>query len=43
MAHGIATRALAIKKSLGLRRAAGFLRNREVPIEVALRVLVGRK
>ena len=35
-------RALCIKKSLGVRRAAGYLRNREVSLEDALRILVGR-
>lgn len=29
-------RALSIQKSLGTRRAAGYLRNRDVPLEEAL-------
>lgn len=32
-------RALALAKGLGMRRAAGFLRNRGVPLEDALRLL----
>ena len=35
----IETRALALKKSLGVRAAAGFLRNRGVPLAFALRLL----
>mgnify|MGYP000884200627 FL=1 len=35
-------RARHIKKSLGVRCAAGYLRNREVSLEDALRILVGR-
>ena len=31
----------AIQKTLGTRRAAGYLRNRDVPIEIALFWLVG--
>jgi hypothetical protein len=42
MALVIAPRALHIKKSLGTRCAAGYLRNRNVSLEVALRIL-GRK
>ena len=36
-------RARSIKKSLGTRVAAGFLRNRGVSLNVALHVLAGRK
>jgi hypothetical protein len=35
-------RALEIQKSLGNRCAAGFLRNRNVPLKDALFILVGR-
>jgi hypothetical protein len=35
----LAYRALSIKKTLGTRRAAGFLRNRGVPLELAVRIL----
>jgi hypothetical protein len=34
-------RALDINKTLGTRRAAGYLRNRDVPLEMALKILVG--
>lgn len=37
-----ANRALILKRTLGTRCAAGFLRNREVPLEEALFLLVGR-
>lgn len=33
------TRALFLKKTLGIKSAAGFLRNREVPVELAARAL----
>ena len=33
-------KALSIKKTLGLRRAAGFLRNKGVPVEEAVLILV---
>ena len=36
-------RAQQIKKSLGTRVAAGFLRNRGVSLNVALHILAGRK
>ena len=37
-----AMRAINIMKSLGTRRAAGFLRNRGVTLDEALHILVGR-
>lgn len=36
-------RAHTIRASLGVRRAAGYLRNRHVSLEDALLVLVGRR
>lgn len=42
-ARQFARRATAIQKSLGTRRAAGFLRNRNVSLEEALFILVGRE
>lgn len=42
MAQATQFRALEIQRSLGTRRAAGYLRNRGVTIEAALRLLVGR-
>lgn len=41
-ARQFARRAVAIQKSLGTRRAAGFLRNRNISLEEALFILVGR-
>lgn len=38
----LSVRALNIKKSLGTRVAAGFLRNRGVSLNVALRILARR-
>ena len=38
----LSVRALSIKKSLGTRAAAGFLRNRGVSLNVALRILARR-
>ena len=38
----LGVRALNIKKSLGTRVAAGFLRNRGVSLNVALHILVRR-
>jgi hypothetical protein len=38
MSH-IYHRALFIKKTLGTRRAAGFLRNKGVPLNIAVKVL----
>lgn len=35
-------RAMNIKKSLGTRTAAGFLRNRHITLDEALLILVGR-
>jgi len=35
-----AQKALSIKKTLGLRRAAGFLRNKGVPVEEAVTILL---
>ena len=39
MSKVIYHRALFIKKTLGTRRAAGFLRNKGVALEVAVKVL----
>ena len=39
----LGVRALNIKKSLGTRVAAGFLRNRGVSLNVALRILARRE
>ena len=39
----LSVRALNIKKSLGTRAAAGFLRNRGVSLNVALHILVRRE
>ena len=39
----LGARALSIKKSLGTRVAAGYLRNRGVSLNVALRILARRK
>ena len=39
----LSVRALNIKKSLGTRVAAGFLRNRGVSLNVALCILARRK
>lgn len=33
-------KALSLKKTLGLRRAAGFLRNKGVPVEEAVTILL---
>lgn len=41
-ASRFAFRALDIKRTLGTRCAAGYLRNRKVAIEDALFILVGR-
>lgn len=38
----LSVRALNIKKSLGTRVAAGFLRNKGVSLNVALRILARR-
>lgn len=35
-------RARSIQRTLGTRRAAGYLRNRNVSLDDALRILVGR-
>lgn len=35
----VTLKALVIKRTLGLTRAAGYLRNRGVPVERAVRVL----
>lgn len=35
-------KALSIQKTLGTRRAAGFLRNKGVPVEEAVRILAVR-
>jgi hypothetical protein len=46
LAKHIATlerRALLIKKTLGTRAAAGYLRNRKVPVAFAVRLLAGSK
>ena len=42
MAQATQFRALEIQRSLGTRRAAGYLRNRGVTVAQALRLLVGR-
>lgn len=42
-ARQFAARALEIQRTLGTRRAAGYLRNRDVSLEEALQVLVGRE
>jgi hypothetical protein len=42
MDTGLIFRALEIYRSLGTRRAAGFLRNRGVPVEAAVRLLAVR-
>ena len=39
----LGARALNIKKSLGTRAAAGYLRNRGVSLNVALHILARRK
>ncbi len=36
------SRAMNIKKTLGTRSAAGFLRNRDITLDEALLILVGR-
>lgn len=36
-------RALLIQKTIGTRAAAGYLRNRNVPVAFALRLLAGSK
>lgn len=38
-----ASKALSIQRTLGIRRAAGFLRNRGVPVEDAVRILATRR
>jgi hypothetical protein len=38
-----AQKALSIQKTLGIRRAAGFLRNKGVPVEDAVRILATRR
>lgn len=38
-----ANQALSIQRTLGIRRAAGFLRNKGVPVEDAVRILAVRK
>lgn len=38
-----AARALNIKETLGLRRAAGYLRNQDVSVEEALYILLGKE
>lgn len=38
-----AARAIEISYSLGFRAAAGYLRNRNVSLEEALRILVGAR
>ena len=43
MSESILHRALDIKRSLGVRRAAGYLRKRGVPLSAALFVLTGRQ
>jgi len=35
-------KALSIKRTLGLKRAAGFLRNKGVPVEEAVLILATR-
>jgi len=35
-------RALEIKRTLGTRRAAGYLRNRDVPLTIAVVMLAAR-
>ncbi len=42
MSESILHRALDIKRSLGVRRAAGYLRRRGVPFSVALLALTGQ-
>lgn len=39
----LAPRAINIQRTLGTRRAAGYLRNRGVTLDDALAILVGRK
>lgn len=41
MSESILHRAMDIKRSLGVRRAAGYLRRRGVPFAVALLALTG--
>ncbi len=41
MTSSLVFRALEIKRSLGVRRAAGYLRRRGVTLQVALSLLVG--
>ena len=42
LALRLSLRSLNIKQTIGTRAAAGYLRNRGVPIEDALFILVGR-
>lgn len=42
LAFALRHRALTINRTLGTRVAAGFLRNRDVPLREALFLLVGR-
>lgn len=39
--YELAIRARSIRRNLGTRCAAGFLRNRNIPLDVALYVLLG--